>query len=138
MQCLEKMKTTKIAENKNYFAMSLKMFFMSLTEDELEFLCHNYVHSWINDELQKTNRLLSKYQVEQKLSYVNAAKTQRDGSMDLIDASFRRKSPAKTPRYMAPTISQIQTLNEQKETDVVKLEDHIRGGRGTSFNASIN
>ena len=76
--------------------------------------------------------------MEQKLSYVNAAKTQRDGSMDLIDASFRRKSPAKTPRYMAPTISQIQTLNEQKETDVVKLEDHIRGGRSTSFNASIN
>jgi len=31
--------------------MSLKLFFMSLTEDELEFMCHNYVHNWINEEL---------------------------------------------------------------------------------------
>jgi hypothetical protein len=35
-----------------------------LTEDELEFIMHHYVHNWINDELQKSNRMLSKYQVE--------------------------------------------------------------------------
>ena len=50
-ECLQKMKTSEIPENKNYFAMSLKLFFMSLTEDELEFMCHNYVHNWINEEL---------------------------------------------------------------------------------------
>jgi hypothetical protein len=59
--CFTKMQILKIPENKNYFAMSLKMFFMSLTEDELEFVCHNYVHNWINLELKRKNRLLSKY-----------------------------------------------------------------------------
>ena len=61
VQCFEKVKKSHVDENKNYFAMSLKMFFMSLTEDELEFMCHNYVHNWINLELQRSNRLLSKY-----------------------------------------------------------------------------
>jgi hypothetical protein len=51
IQSLDKMKRTSIPENKNYFAMSLKLFFMSLSEDELEFVCHNYVHNWINIEL---------------------------------------------------------------------------------------
>jgi len=60
-QCFDKMKTEFIPPNKNYFAMSLKLFFQSLTEDELEFLCHHYVHNWINEELQKSNRLLGKY-----------------------------------------------------------------------------
>ena len=46
--CFDKMKTIPVGKNKNYFAMSLKLFFMSLTEDELEFMCHNYVHNWIN------------------------------------------------------------------------------------------
>jgi len=55
------MKHTHVDKSKNYFAMSLKMFFMSLTEDELEFVCHNYVHNWINLELQRSNRMLSKY-----------------------------------------------------------------------------
>ena len=50
-ECLQKTKTSEIPENKNYFAMSLKLFFRSLTEDELEFMCHNYVHNWINAEL---------------------------------------------------------------------------------------
>ena len=55
------MQTLKIPENKNYFAMSLKMFFMSLTEDELEFVCHSYIHNWINIELKRSNKQLSKY-----------------------------------------------------------------------------
>ena len=50
-ECFEKMRQTDLPPNKNYFAMSLKLFFMSLTEDELEFMCHNYVHNWINEEL---------------------------------------------------------------------------------------
>ena len=36
-----------LAENKNYFAMSLKQFFISLSTEEpdlLELMCHNYVH----------------------------------------------------------------------------------------------
>ena len=64
VDCLAKMKNQFIPNNKNYYAMSLKLFFQTLTEDELEFLCHNYVHNWINDEILKSNRLLSKYQVE--------------------------------------------------------------------------
>lgn len=47
----DRMKKEFIPTNKNYFAMSLKVFFQSLKEDELEFLCHNYVHNWINEEL---------------------------------------------------------------------------------------
>lgn len=60
-ECFIKMQSLNIPENKNYFAMSLKMFFMSLTEDELEFVCHHYIHNWINIELKRSNRLLSKY-----------------------------------------------------------------------------
>lgn len=51
LSSFEQMKKEFIPTNKNYFAMSLKLFFQSLSEDELEFLCHNYVHNWINDEL---------------------------------------------------------------------------------------
>jgi len=50
--CFQKVKQTVLPPNKNYFAMSLKLFFMSLTEDELEFICHHYVHNWINEELK--------------------------------------------------------------------------------------
>lgn len=48
------------------------------------------------------------------------------------------RSPAKTPRYMAPTISKIHNLAEQKENEVVKIEDQLRGGRSTSFNTTVN
>ena len=60
-ESFESMKVNKIQDNKSFFAMSLKLFFMNLSEDELELLCHNYIHNWINDELSKKNRLLSKY-----------------------------------------------------------------------------
>jgi hypothetical protein len=50
--------------------MSLKSFFQNLSDDQLEFMCHHYVHNWINEELQRSNRLLSKYQIEQKLDYI--------------------------------------------------------------------
>ena len=53
--------------------MSLKTFFLSLSEDELELMCHNYVHNWINEHLQKSNKLYQKYQVEKKLSYIKSA-----------------------------------------------------------------
>jgi hypothetical protein len=45
------MRKQDIPENKNFFAMSLKMFFLNLSSDELEYICHNYVHNWINEEL---------------------------------------------------------------------------------------
>ena len=57
----ERTKHTHVDKNKNYFAMSLKAFFLGLTEDQLEFVCHNYVHNWINLELSRSNRMLSKY-----------------------------------------------------------------------------
>ena len=31
--------------------MSLKKFFLDLSEDQLELICHNYVHNWIDQEL---------------------------------------------------------------------------------------
>ena len=91
--------------------MSLKFFFMSLTEDELEFICHHYVHNWINEELHKSNRLLSKYQVEQKLEYVNSK-----GSVPLLGKSSSMiqltnesvlEAKKKIPSYMAPTIVKV-------------------------------
>ena len=91
--CFAKMQSLKIPENKNYFALSLKMFFMSLTEDELEFVCHNYVHNWINMELKRSNRLLSKYQVEDKLEYINQNKS-HNGS----NVSARGAGTSRTPR----------------------------------------
>lgn len=36
--------------------MSLKLFFQSLDEDQLEIMCHNYIHNWINSELKEHNR----------------------------------------------------------------------------------
>ena len=42
-----------LAHNKNYFAMSLKLFFVELgtnNQDLLELMCHNYIHSWVNKE----------------------------------------------------------------------------------------
>ena len=86
------MKKLKIPESKNYFAMSLKMFFMSITEDELEFVCHNYIHNWINIELQRSNRLLSKYQVEDKLNYVQE---KRDKSLILNASASINQSMAR-------------------------------------------
>ena len=71
----KRMKQQVIPKNKNYFAMSLKLFFMSLNEEELEFVCHNYIHNWINEELQRSNRILSKYQVEEKLNYIKQKQT---------------------------------------------------------------
>jgi hypothetical protein len=48
MQCFDEMKRSHIDESKNYFAMSLKMFISTMTEDQLEIVCHNYIHNWIN------------------------------------------------------------------------------------------
>ena len=51
MESFIKMRQNHIPKNKNYFAMSLKLFFKSLSDDQLEFMCHHYVHNWINEEL---------------------------------------------------------------------------------------
>lgn len=66
----DRMKAEDIAPNKNFFAMSLKAFFQGLSEDELELMCHNYVHNWINEHLSKSTRFYNKYQVEQKLEFI--------------------------------------------------------------------
>jgi hypothetical protein len=51
--------------------MSLKMFLQTISDDQLEIVCHNYIHNWINQELKEHNRLLNKYQQEQMIDYVN-------------------------------------------------------------------
>lgn len=134
-ECFQTMRTGEIPENKNYFAMSLKLFFQSLKEDELEFLCHNYVHNWINEELQRSNRLLSKYQVESKLDYLKnngGARTPRHPSVG--GASARSRSalptsvdqPGTVPRYMNPTIGKIKKQEDQFESEPVRLQDRLR------------
>jgi len=45
-----------LAHNKNYFAMSLKLFFVELgthNQDLLELMCHNYIHSWVNKDIAR-------------------------------------------------------------------------------------
>lgn len=141
--CFEKMKKLRIPESKNYFAMSLKMFFMSITEDELEFVCHNYIHNWINIELQRSNRLLSKYQVEDKLNYVQE-KREKSMNKSMVNASAsvnqsiargdksinRELSQStidqKMPRYMAPTIGKVNKEKHQDNSDRKELESHLR------------
>jgi hypothetical protein len=46
------MKNQIIPKSKNYFAMSLKHFFKNLSDDNLELMCHYYIHNWINEEMQ--------------------------------------------------------------------------------------
>jgi len=141
--CFDKMKKLKIPESKNYFAMSLKMFFMSITEDELEFVCHNYIHNWINMELKRSNRLLSKYQVEDKLNYVQE-KREKSMNKSMVNASAsvnqsiargdksinRELSQStidqKMPRYMAPTIGKVNKEKHQDNSDRKELESHLR------------
>jgi|DEB0MinimDraft_12_1074336.scaffolds.fasta_scaffold66968_2 hypothetical protein len=101
--------------------MSLKLFFMSLTEDELEFVCHNYIHNWINIELQRSNRLLSKYQVEQKLEYIK--KTANGVGLPAENKSMfsgSSNSKAKLPRYMAPTIGEIKKRENPDQEDMTR------------------
>ena len=52
-------KIDRIGENKNYFAMSLKDFFIKLSTkhpDLLELMCHNYVHQWVNKDTKFKNK----------------------------------------------------------------------------------
>ena len=53
-----------LAHNKNYFAMSLKLFFVELgtnNQDLLELMCHNYIHSWVNKDISRKQRCETSY-----------------------------------------------------------------------------
>lgn len=155
LNSFDRMKKEFIPTNKNYFAMSLKAFFQSLSEDELEFLCHNYVHNWINEELQRSNRLLAKYQVEQKLDYIRTrgyssvvALTARSprlnrtasgsrmfkidnerSKMDGLDRSSANASLSmerNLPRFMNPTIGKIRKHEDQYESENVTASELVR------------
>jgi hypothetical protein len=66
-----------LAHNKNYFAMSLKLFFIELATNQpdlLELMCHNYIHSWVNKDIARKQRQESKYQVEEKMEYLRTQK----------------------------------------------------------------
>jgi hypothetical protein len=78
-QCFEKTKEEieTLEQNKNYFAMSLKMYFMELAtehEDLLELMCHNYVHQWVNKEVTAKPKVSSKYMIEEKLEHLKGLK----------------------------------------------------------------
>ena len=66
----EDTKKRNVPLNKNFFAMSLKHFFQNLSEEQMELMCHNYIHSWINDHLSKSSKFFNKYRVEEKLDYM--------------------------------------------------------------------
>ena len=51
--------------------MSLKHFFQNLTDGNLELMCHYYIHNWINEEMRQTNKQFNKYQIENKINYIN-------------------------------------------------------------------
>jgi predicted metalloprotease with PDZ domain len=62
-----------LSHNKNYFAMSLKLFFVELgthNQDLLELMCHNYIHSWVNKDISRKQRCENSYQVEEKMGYL--------------------------------------------------------------------
>jgi hypothetical protein len=78
-QCFERTKEEieSLEQNKNYFAMSLKMYFVELAtehEDLLELMCHNYVHQWVNKEVAAKPKVSSKYMIEEKLEHLKALK----------------------------------------------------------------
>lgn len=67
----------EMAQNKNYFAMSLKCFFIELSNnhpDLLELMCHNYVHQWVNKEVTTKPKVSTKYLIEEKLEYIKKQK----------------------------------------------------------------
>ena len=112
-----------LPDTKNFYAMALKRFFQNLGDNELELLCHNYVHNWINQELQSSNRLLSKYQVEQKLEYVKrmgGSMTNRNvstttsilGGIDDDTKTNGGRTDKSLPRYMEPTYKYIKRHEE--------------------------
>jgi hypothetical protein len=43
---MNELEQRKIPEYKNFFAMSLKEYLKNLSDDELELMCHYYVHRW--------------------------------------------------------------------------------------------
>lgn len=57
-QCMlnsfEKTKGVQIPPNKSFFALSLKHFFKTLSDDLLDLMCHNYVHHFITDHIKRT------------------------------------------------------------------------------------
>ena len=156
LSSFDRMKKEFIPTNKNYFAMSLKLFFQSLSEDELEFLCHNYVHNWINEELQRSNRLLAKYQVEQKLDYIRTRGY--SSAVSLTSRSPRKRKAASgsyifkvdtyqtkveplehegsvnasmtvehnLPRFMNPTIGHVRKHEAQFEAEAVQPNELVR------------
>ena len=156
LSSFDHMKKEFIPTNKNYFAMSLKLFFQRLSEDELEFLCHNYVHNWINEELQRSNRLLAKYQVEQKLDYIRtrgyssvASLTSRSPRMNKTasgsylfkvgDCQTKAEEmdhedsvnasmalEQNLPRFMNPTIGKIRKHEEQFQAEAVQPNALVR------------
>ena len=69
--------------------------------------------------MQKSNRLLSKYQIESKLDYINQA------HRESVDQTS--KSEIKLPRYMAPTIGEIKKRQITDEpADFVPIESQLR------------
>lgn len=54
----EKLRQETVPANKNYFALSLKDFFQSLTDDLLDLLCHNYVHDFIAEYIEDKAKLI--------------------------------------------------------------------------------
>lgn len=123
------MKKESIDPSKNYFAMSLKLFFKTMTEDQLEIVCHNYIHNWINQELKEHNRQLNKYQQEQKIEYANKmSKTPKgkNASMVVPETTDGPEMTTKLPRFMAPTIGAMSKGYDAPPVEPIDIQTQLR------------
>ena len=110
-------------ENKNYFAMALKLFFTELGAEQpdlLELLCHNYVHKWVNKEAANKPKNNSKYAVEAKIAHIQTAKhilNRKDLENDMNKSQRlpNLQDPFNLPRYMQPTLNNLNKVTPNNE-----------------------
>jgi hypothetical protein len=121
-ESFDRTRSQKLPPNKNYFAVSMKNFLLSLSEDELDLLCHNYIHNWIAEHLAKSNAQANKYAIEPKLQFLQRSNSTH--SRRQSDASFQINSVGEAfltsskhqPRFMQPTVNRaLKIQSHEKE-----------------------
>lgn len=88
---------------------------MSLSEEELDMMCHNYVHNWISENLKKTNQQLKKYAIESKLDYMqrsNSVNPHRQSEASLDISGITNDHLQTQPRFMQPTVNRALKIQE--------------------------
>ena len=122
-ECFEKTRTRidRMGENKNYFAMSLKAFFIKLSTkhpDLLELMCHNYVHQWVN----KDTTFKSKQPKDTKTTPVSRKLWTKPANAyeQLVKATGDAASQEELPSYQKPTVNSIVTAKLNRSQTISK------------------